>query len=139
MLTVLWFSIHFPRVVREEGAVLLMAGRGADLSTLHHRVLRAMTQLRAHFANANAHVVTAERALNGNFAGGALAGSADLVLTTGDGRQAIVDMKWAGGKKYPEQLKANRHLQLAIYAELLRQETHSLPSVAYFIWSPPAC
>ncbi len=128
-----WFSIHFPRLVREEGAVLLMEGRGADLSTLRHRMLRAMTQLRAHFANANVRVVTAEQALDGQFAGGALAGSADLVLTTEDGHRAIVDMKWAGGKKYPEQLKANRHLQLAIYAELLRQETGSLPSVAYFI------
>ena len=128
-----WFSIHFPRVVREEGAVLLMEGRGADLSTLRHRVLRAMTQLRAHLANANVRVVTAEQALDGQFAGGALAGAADLVLTTEDGHRAIVDMKWAGGKKYPEQLKANRHLQLAIYAELLRQETNSLPSVAYFI------
>jgi hypothetical protein len=128
-----WFSIHFLRVLHEEGAVLLMEGRGADLATLRHRVLRAMTQLRAHFANAKVRVVTAEQALDGQFAGGALAGSADLVLTTEDGHRAIVDMKWAGGKKFPEQLKANRHLQLAIYAELLRQETGSLPSVAYFI------
>ena len=128
-----WFSIHFQRVVREEGAVLLMEGRGADLATLRHRVQRAMTQLRAHFANADASAVTAEQALAGKFAGGALVGSADLVVTTADGHRAIVDIKWAGGKKYPEQLKANRHLQLAIYAELLRQETGSLPSVAYFI------
>ncbi|MNL51493.1 hypothetical protein D3C87_1745960 [compost metagenome] len=42
-------------------------------------------------------------------------------------------MKWAGGKTYPDQLRANRHLQLAIYAELLRQATGSMPSVGYFI------
>lgn len=131
-----WFSIHFQRVVQEEGAVLLMEGRRADLATLRHRVLRAMNQLRTHFAKAGASTVSAEQALAGQFAGGALAGSADLVLTNADGHRAIVDMKWSGGKKYPEQLKANRHLQLAIYAELLRQDTGSWPSVAYFILEP---
>lgn len=128
-----WFSTHFPRVVREEGAVLLMEGRGADLATLRHRALRALTRLRTHFLNAGITVVTSEQALAGRFEGGALGGSADLVLTTALGHRAIVDMKWSGGKKYPEQLKANRHLQLAIYAELLRQDSGSWPSVAYFI------
>ena len=37
-----WFSIHFQRVVREEGAVLLMEGRGADLATLTSRTSRAI-------------------------------------------------------------------------------------------------
>ena len=128
-----WFSTHFPRVVREEGAVLLMEGRGADLATLRHRALRALNRLRTHFLNAGITVVTSEQALAGRFEGGALGGSADLVLTTALGHRAIVDMKWSGGKKYPEQLKANRHLQLAIYAELLRQDSGSWPSVAYFI------
>lgn len=131
-----WFSIHFQRVVREEGGVLLMEGRGADLATLRHRALRALTRLRTHFINADIAAVTAEQELAGHFAGGALGGSADLVLTTAQGHRAIVDMKWSGGKKYPEQLKANRHLQLAIYAELLRQDSGSWPSVAYFILEP---
>ena len=128
-----WFSTHFPRVVCEEGAVLLMEGRGADLATLRHRALRALTRLRSHLLNAGITVVTSEQELAGRFEGGALGGSADLVLTTALGHRAIVDMKWSGGKKYPEQLKANRHLQLAIYAELLRQDSGSWPSVAYFI------
>jgi hypothetical protein len=129
----IWFSEDFDRVVREEGAVLLMEGRGADLTSLRHRVRRALNQLRAHLATAGAVSVTSEYLLDGQFAGGALAGSADLIITTALGHRAIIDMKWAGGKKYPEQLRANRHLQLAIYAELLRQQTGSPPSVAYFI------
>ncbi|MFV3290282.1 PD-(D/E)XK nuclease family protein [Pseudomonas sp. NY11955] len=131
-----WFTTHFKQVVLEEGAVLLMGGRGTDLATLRHRVHRAMIQLRSHFAKAKVVAVTTEQPLAGTFEGGALAGSADLVVTTTDEQRAVVDMKWAGGKKYPEQLQANRHLQLAIYAELLRQQTGSLPSVAYFILEP---
>jgi hypothetical protein len=49
------------------------------------------------------------------------------------GDLAIVDMKWSGIKKFPEKLKENRHLQLAIYAELLRQEKGEWPSIAYYI------
>jgi hypothetical protein len=62
-----------------------------------------------------------------------LAGSADLVLENAQSNRAIVDMKWSGIKKYPGKLKENRHLQLAIYAELLRQEKGKWPSVAYYI------
>ena len=42
-------------------------------------------------------------------------------------------MKWSGAKKYPDKLRQNRHLQLAIYAELLRQKEGAWPAVAYYI------
>ena len=42
-------------------------------------------------------------------------------------------MKWSGVKKYPAKLKENRHLQLAIYGEMLRQSEGAWPSVAYYI------
>lgn len=128
-----WFVTHFDQVIREEGAVLLMDGRGADLATFRHRLRRALEQLQIHFSDASAQSVDCETQLEGQFAGAVLAGSADLIITKKNGHKAIVDMKWAGGKKYPEQLRDNRHLQLAIYAELLRQTTGSMPSVGYFI------
>lgn len=128
-----WFALHFDQVIREEGAVLLMDGRGADLASFRYRVRRALKQLLTHLSVASVQSVTCETQLEGQFAGGVLAGSADLIITKADGHQAIVDMKWAGGKTYPDQLKGNRHLQLAIYAELLRQTTGSMPSVGYFI------
>jgi len=128
-----WFSSHFDPLIQAEGAVLLMDGRGADLATFRLRVRRALEQLRTHFTAASVQSVIPEMTLAGQFAGGALAGSADLVITKADGHQAIVDMKWAGGAKYPGQLRDNRHLQLAIYAELLRQATGSMPSVGYYL------
>jgi hypothetical protein len=72
-------------------------------------------------------------ALTGVYAGGEIAGYADLVLAKAGGARAIVDMKWSGTKKYAEKLKLNRHLQLAIYAELLRQNGEAAPAVAYYI------
>lgn len=42
-------------------------------------------------------------------------------------------MKWSGGNYHQERLAKNRHLQLAVYAELLRQETGAWPQVSYFI------
>ena len=47
--------------------------------------------------------------------------------------RAIIDMKWSGFKKYSQKLAKNRHLQLALYAELLRQKTGAWPALAYFI------
>ncbi len=44
-------------------------------------------------------------------------------------------MKWAGGKKYPEKLAKNRHLQLTLYGELVRQQYGAWPDLSYFIIS----
>ena len=49
------------------------------------------------------------------------------------GERSVVDMKWSGSRKFPELLAKNRHLQLAVYAELLRQQSGSWPDVAYYV------
>ena len=43
-------------------------------------------------------------------------------------------MKW-GGKAYADKLANNRHLQLAIYGEIVRQRTGQWPRLAYFSFS----
>jgi predicted RecB family nuclease len=92
-----------------------------------------MQTLRQQVGRAGIVSVAAEMEVKGSFVGGLLAGSADLVMRKENGQQAIVDMKWSGAKKFPAKLKDNRHLQLAIYAELLRQMQGNWPSVAYYI------
>jgi hypothetical protein len=77
--------------------------------------------------------VESELELNGQYLGGEILGFADLVLTNSKGQKAIVDMKWGGVKKYAEKLKDNSHLQLGIYAEVLRQKTNAWPEVGYYI------
>jgi len=128
-----WFTQTFERLVIEEGALLLMPGRRSDLEGFRHRLCQAVTRLRQQMAKAGIAQVTPEMELSGNFAGGDLSGFADLVVQKSDTDFGIVDMKWSGAKKYPEKLKQNRHLQLAIYAELFRQKNGVWPSVAYYI------
>lgn len=127
-----WYESAFDTLIDQEGALLRMPGRGGDLAHFRHRLRHALGRLRAHLAQAGIRQVTPEQPLAGAFAGGALTGSADLVLQ-GEGGAAIVDMKWSGGKKYPEKLRHNRHLQLALYAELVRQQTGQWPAVAYYL------
>jgi len=128
-----WFSEQFAMVVAEEGAVLLMPGRRGDYERLHSALGRALEELQRQFMAAGIDVVEPERELAGQFPGGDLEGTADLVVRNQSGRQAIVDMKWAGANVHQDRLAKNRHLQLALYAELLRQETGAWPQVSYFI------
>lgn len=129
-----WFGPAFEGIVAEEGATLLMPGRRSDLENFRLQLRNALEQLRHQFGRAGVVKVTAEMELDGQFAGGALGGYADLVLTREDGVQAVVDMKWAGNK-FADVLKENRHLQLAIYAELLHQKSGAWPQVGYFVLS----
>lgn len=128
-----WFAGAFNTLVDQEGAILRTPGRGADLEGFRYRLHQSMRSVREQVAKAGMVQVEPEQKVSGQFPGGELAGSADLVMKNARGERAIVDMKWSGIKKFPEKLKQNRHLQLAIYAELLRQETGQRPSVAYYI------
>ena len=128
-----WFGSSFDELIDQEGASLKAPGKGADMESFRYRLQRAMQNLREQVSQAGMVQVAPEREVSGHFAGGELAGSVDLMMENDRGELAIVDMKWSGLKKYPEKLRQNRHLQLAIYAELLRQEAGSWPSVGYYI------
>ncbi len=129
----IWFGRAFDALIDQEGALLRMPGRGAELAHFRRRLLRALHTLRSHVRQAGVAAVVPEQALEGRFEGGELAGFADLVMHKTAGAPVVVDMKWSGGKKYPEKLRLNRHLQLAIYAELFRQQTGQQPAVAYYL------
>ncbi len=128
-----WLLREFDQVVAEEGAVLLMPGRRTDYERLRSVLGRALEELQRQFGAAGIDRVEPERALVGTFPGGHLEGQADLVVRNTSGQRAIVDMKWSGATHYQDQLKNNRHLQLILYAQMLRQETGAWPQVSYFI------
>jgi RecB family exonuclease len=128
-----WFSRAFATVVAEEGAILLMPGRRSDYERLRSVLERAIGEIQRQFGAAGIDAVESERDLVGKFPGGALEGQADLVVRNKSGQRAIVDMKWSGANYYQDRLAKNRHLQLATYAEMLRQETGAWPQVSYFI------
>ncbi|OGA36207.1 MAG: hypothetical protein A3G80_02370 [Betaproteobacteria bacterium RIFCSPLOWO2_12_FULL_62_13b] len=128
-----WFSREFTVVVAEEGAVLLMPGRRSDYERLRSALERAIGEIQRQFGAAGIDAVEAEHDLAGKFPGGDLDGVADLVVRNKSGQRAIVDMKWSGATYYQDRLAKNHHLQLAIYAEMLRQETGAWPQISYFI------
>ncbi len=128
-----WLAREFAEVVAEEGAVLLMAGRRGDYERLRLILECAIHEIQRQFMAAGIDLVQPERDLAGTFPGGELEGKADLVVRNTSGRQAIIDMKWAGANGHQERLAKHRHLQLALYAEMLRQETGACPGVSYFV------
>jgi RecB family exonuclease len=130
-----WFASAFDRLVGTEGALLLMPGRKTELQNFRAELLRAMLALQTQLRAAGVVKVEPEVELAGVFVGGHLTGFADLLVTRADGRRAIIDMKWAGGKKYPDKLAKNRHLQLTLYGELVRQQYGAWPDLSYFIIS----
>jgi hypothetical protein len=127
-----WFNPAFDALIAQEGAVYLMPGSNAQREDLRYALRRALTVLRDVLADAGVTTVEPERALNGHFVGGALQGYSDLVLTNAAHTCALMDMKWTG-KRHREKLQENRHLQLALYAELLRQSNGQWPALAYFM------
>ena len=126
-----WFSPAFDELVSQEGALLLMPGRQEELASFRRRLLYSMRQLRIQLRAADITIALSEEKLDGHFVGGKITGFSDLLLTRKDGQQAILDLKW-GSKSYAAKLAKNRHLQLAIYGELVRQRTGSWPRLAYF-------
>lgn len=130
-----WTAACVDEVVRSIAAPFLLPGQSVALARLRTTVVRAVVDLRKQVRDAGAKTVEAERRMEGQFAGGTLVGSADLVLQFETGEHAVVDMKWAGGKKYPDKLANNRHLQLLIYAGLLEQQIERWPRYAYYLLS----
>ena len=126
-----WFDAAFETLVSQEGAVLLMPGRQEELASLRRKLKVALQQLRQQWRAANVVSVVSEEKLEGQFTGGAIQGYGDLLVTRADGQQAIIDMKW-GVKTYTDKLAENRHLQLVLYGEIVRQRSGRWPQLAYF-------
>src|SRR3546814_2281422 len=106
-----WIPAVLEEIVLSEAAIFLLPEHRARLRHLRDVVLLTTVELRKHVREAGAEKVEVERPLEGRFCGGPPIGYADLVLTFRTGEQVIVDMTWSGGKKYPEKIANNRHLQ----------------------------
>jgi RecB family exonuclease len=127
-----WYASTFDSVVEQEGAVLLAPGRRTDLDRLRDQLRYSLDRIVEQLKAAGVHRVEPEKILAGTFAGGALRGFADLVVWKKSGEAAVVDVKWSGQKYYQDQIRANQHLQLGLYAQLLSQQGVKLPDVAFF-------
>ena len=131
----------FDKVVETKGAMLLQQENVIECRQLKEQLKDCIDHLIDIIEKNKLHVVACEKLLDGNTFGEhdnetpTMHGKADMMLAREDGQRIIFDFKWTTSKnKYQGLLEKNRSSQLAIYAELLGEETgdRSLPT-AYFL------
>lgn len=128
-----WVDRELPRLLGEEGALLLEAGRQAECQRFIVQSGEALVALVEHLRAAEVEQVAMEEWQEGEFDGGGLQGSIDLLATRADGNEAVVDIKWGGRRYRRDALLADRYLQLAVYHHLRREQTGRSPALSYFI------
>jgi hypothetical protein len=128
-----WVDKRLQQLLEEEGAVLLLPGKRASVEAFRQKLRAAVRLLHHHLQSAGVNQVIPEKHLSGSFFMGELQGYIDILATRPDGTATVLDMKWARGRAYREKLQDNRQLQLAIYGELMRQETGNWATPAYYI------
>lgn len=129
-----WVDAELARLLPEEGANLFQPGKGAERENFISTAKRSVTTLCTHLRNASVVKIEMEAVAKGQFAGGDLGGYIDMLLTNDRGEQAVLDLKWGGGKYRQEDLKKNTAMQLVTYSYLKRQGS-VWPQVGYFVLS----
>lgn len=130
-----WFDAMIDSLLEAEAAPLLMLGASVELHRFKRMCRRAACVLLAHLQKAGATKVQTELELEGTFAGEPFTAKMDLLAHLPNGQTALLDLKlgWASG--YRKMLSEGRHLQLALYAGVVRENLGALPAtVGYFIF-----
>jgi hypothetical protein len=129
-----WFTPAANELLRTEGAILLMQGAGVSAQRFRATCERAILALLDHLRSAHAVGVRTEVEYQGTFAKAPLVGKVDLVVDLPGDACAAVDVKWRGETRYAGMLREGTHLQLALYSELIREQTGTAPvGLGYFI------
>lgn len=132
---------EFDDVVETKGAILLLQENAIERRQLYERLQECIENLIDIIEKDDLHVVACEMPLHGNTLGESDAetpqihGYADMVLAREDGQRIIFDFKWTSSKSYYQGLlQKNSSTQLAIYANLLEEQTmcKAIPT-AYFL------
>lgn len=130
-----WFDGMVGRLLEAEGAPLLMLGASLELHRFKQTCRRAVVSLLTHLQKAGAIRVQTELELEGSFADEAFIAKLDMLVGLPNGRTAVLDLKWSWASGYRDILTNGRHLQLALYAGLVRENFGSLPvAVGYFVF-----
>lgn len=131
----------FNKVVETKGAILLLQENAIERRQLFEELHDCIDNLLDIIEKDNLHVVACEMQLEGNTFGEPddetpkMHGFADMVLARENGNQIIFDFKWTSSRSYYQGLlKQNTSSQLAIYADLLEEQTeNALIPTAYFL------
>jgi len=135
------YKAVFEQVTKAKGAILLLQENAIERRQLFGQLRECIDHLIDIIEKNQLHVVACEMNLEGNTFGlpndntPKMHGFADMVLAREDGLHVIFDFKWTTSKSYYQRLlQKNQSSQLAIYAELLGEQTEDkvLPT-AYFL------
>lgn len=130
-----WIADQLPDLLRGEGAVFLQPGQQRERHDIERVAKRSLWELLRRLRAAKVDKIATETRLTGCFENGALdlAGIPDLTLEVPGQGGGILDLKWSGLPYRREELAGNRHLQLAIYAQLHSLGKAGPPPVGYYI------
>ena len=135
------YKTVFDKVIETKGAILLLQENAIERKQLFEQLKECIDHLIDIIEQNRLHVVACEKSLNGNALGTPddstpeIHGFADMVLARENGHHVIFDFKWTASKdRYQKIMRKNQSLQLAIYSELLKEETKDTTlATAYFL------
>jgi hypothetical protein len=126
----------FPGLLASQASIYLTPGYEAARTRLLHAAQQCLWHLIEILREACVTEVTLEHPIDAApFIGGQIGGRIDLIARRTDGKTAVIDLKLGGKTKRREELRNNRHLQLATYGHLMLQSEGIEPATAYFILS----
>lgn len=126
-----WIEGESRRLMRQEGAGLLLYGREPERLAFVNRVKYAAWSLINLIQKNDWKVKGTEQELEGKFLDIPVRGRADLVLER-EGEQAVIDLKWRGSSRRERNIRNEEDLQLVLYSRLLTEE-NNWAHTAYFV------
>ncbi len=123
-------------LIEGEGAVLLRPGKAHELSQIRRQLVKAACRLQKLLTEGGLRIVSLEESFEAPWRSGVLFGRWDLLVEDENAQRLVIDVKW-GYRKYADQLKRGKALQLAAYGHALRKDAADVIPAAYYALSPP--
>lgn len=141
------FDEIFEDTVQSEGAILLTIDSKLELQQFKKQLSASLEGLLKGISENKLHVVACEKSvgyqqekdsdkvIRHGFIGELdTKGFIDMQLEDPEGNPYIFDFKWTTSDRHAQKLKENKSIQLALYKELIEQETkRKVKAVAYYL------
>ena len=132
------YDTAFSDALLEKGAILLLRENRVDIKIMKDRLRNAIDTLLSIMRANNLHVVSCEKEIirGLQFEGDPnIKGYVDMILENDKDDLYVFDFKWTSSKNhYPELLKKNGSLQLALYKEMVKKELgKEVVATAYYL------
>ncbi|PPK85936.1 hypothetical protein CLV84_2849 [Neolewinella xylanilytica] len=134
-----WIDENATRLLRQQGAVLLEYGQEPERVQFLITMKKSAWTLVNYIQRNGWHIRGSEEKIGGELTpmgGQTVQGRADLVLErtrNGQTEAVVVDLKWRGKTVFRNLLRNGGDIQLALYAEFLRQTGSERVHTAYYI------